>query len=54
MFNEHTRELKYTAQLAGILYEMTSTKDSFGFKLLSYNDSFYKFFAEIFKEVETF
>ena len=54
MFNEHTRELKYTAQVAGILYEMTSSKDSFGFKLLGYNDSYYKFFAEIFKEIKSF
>ena len=54
MFNEHTRELKFTALSAGIVYEMTSHKDSFGFKLLAYNDSYHRFFAEIFKEVESF
>ena len=54
MLNEHTRELKYTASLAGILFEMTMHADSIGFKLMAYNDSYHKFFAEMFKEIKSF
>ena len=54
MLNEHTRELKYTAQLAGILFEMAMYSDAIGFKLMAYNDSYHKFFAEVFREVKSF
>ena len=54
MLNEHIRELKYTAQLAGIICDMSMYADSICFKLMAYNDSYHKFFAEMFKEIKSF
>ena len=33
---------------------MTMHADSIGFKLMAYNDSYHKFFAEMFKEIRSF
>jgi len=41
MLNEHIRELKYTAQLAGIIFNATMHADSIGFSLMAYNDSYH-------------
>ena len=54
MLNEHSRELKYTAQLAGIIFETAMLSDSIGFKLFCYNDSYHQFFVEVFKEIKSF
>ena len=54
MLNEHTRELKYSASLAGIIFDMASHADSIGFKMVAYNDSYHMFFAEVFKEIKSF
>ena len=54
MLNEHTRELKYTAQLAGILFDTGMASEAVSFKLVAYNDSYHAFFAEVFREVKSF
>ena len=54
MLQEHTRELKYMADMAGISFDQTRTLESLGFQLYCYNESYESFFANAFRDVKDF
>ena len=54
MLQEHTRELKYMADMAGISFDQTRTLESLGFQLYCYNEAYEQFFAKVFRDVKNF
>jgi len=54
MLNEHLRELKYDALLAGMKFDQYSDDSGFGFNLSCYNQNYFEFFAEAFREIKNF
>jgi secreted Zn-dependent insulinase-like peptidase len=54
LLDEHTRELKYTAEMAGVNFTQTQNENSFGFTLFCYNECYQQFFAEFFQEILDF
>ena len=40
MLDEHNRELKYTAEMAGINFGINRNLESIGFTLFCYNESY--------------
>ena len=54
LLEEHIRELKYTADMAGISFGLTRSLESFGFSLFCYNESYEQFFADVFSNVQDF
>ena len=54
MLKEHTRELKYMADMAGINFDSTRSLESIGFQLFCYNESYETFFANVFRDVKDF
>jgi len=54
MLREHIREMKYTAEMASIEFDLSRVLESLGFSLFSYNESYESFFANIFRDVKNF
>lgn len=54
MLREHNRELKYTAEMAGIQFAMNRNLESLAFTLFGYNQSYEKFYANVFRDVKNF
>ena len=51
LLGEQTRELSYTAKLAGIKLDVTFNGENLGFKFTSYNEGYESYFKEALKEL---
>lgn len=54
MLEEHLRELKYTAKVANIEFGQSAGATSFGFAFKSFNQNYFEFFVQAFKEIQNF
>ena len=53
MFKEHTRELNYMAKEAGVKFTIQWTSESLIISVYGYNESFERYYEEIFKELNS-
>ena len=54
MLKEEIRELNYTAEQAGIVFNSTWNGENVGFTFSSYNDGYQSFFEQVFKQIDSF
>lgn len=54
LLREHNREMKYTAEMAGVDFAINRNLESLGFTLFAYNESYGQFFADAFRDVKNF
>ena len=54
MVREEIRELNYTAEQAGIVFNSTWNGENIGFTFSSYNEGYHSFFEQVFKQINSF